>query len=193
MRYGVLYADPPYLFKIRSAKGTGRSAVSHYDCMTFDELKTLPVSDWALPDCVLLLWIPGPHTPQGLELMAAWGFRFTGTGFVWAKSNRTRPGFAIGCGYGTRKNAEICWQGTRGNPKRLSCDVRELIVEPRRQHSRKPDRIRDDIRQLYPGPYLELFARSTAPGWDCQGDQVDLFDCGPIQTRQQPSSLVGSQ
>ena len=130
MRYGVIYADPPWRFRTYSAKGTGRGAISHYDVMTVDELESMPVAEWALPDCVLLLWVPGPHTLQGLELMAAWGFSFKGTGFVWIKTNRTRPGYAMGTGYGTRKNAEICWQVTRGSPRRLSASVRELVVEP---------------------------------------------------------------
>ena len=30
-KYGVIYADPPWSFRTWSAKGTGRSAVSHYD------------------------------------------------------------------------------------------------------------------------------------------------------------------
>jgi N6-adenosine-specific RNA methylase IME4 len=189
-KYGMMYMDPPWTFKTYSAKGTGRSAISHYDCMTFDELKAMPVEDWALPDCVLMLWVPGPHTLQGLQLMNAWGFTFKGTAFVWIKCNKSGEGYPIGCGYGTRKNAEFCWQGTRGHPQRLSASVRELVVEPRRAHSQKPDRIRDDIRRLYPGPYLELFARSTAPGWDHHGDQAGLFDRGPVKTRRQPSCLV---
>jgi N6-adenosine-specific RNA methylase IME4 len=83
--YGVIYVDPPWNFKTYSAKGTGRSAVSHYDTMTFDELIALPVKDWAADDCVLLLWVPGPHTLQGLRLMEAWRFQFKGTGFAWVK------------------------------------------------------------------------------------------------------------
>jgi N6-adenosine-specific RNA methylase IME4 len=187
--YGVIYVDPPWNFKTYSAKGTGRSAVSHYDTMTFDELIALPVKDWAADDCVLLLWVPGPHTLQGLRLMEAWRFQFKGTGFAWVKCTKDGKGYPIGCGYGTRKNIELCWQGTRGSPKRLSAGVRELVVEPRRLHSQKPDRIREDIQRLYPGPYLELFARSTASGWDCWGDQTDLLDHGPVRTRRQPSSL----
>jgi N6-adenosine-specific RNA methylase IME4 len=63
-------------------------------------------------------------------------------------------------------NAEFRWQGTRGSPRRLSASVRELVVEPRRFHSQNPDCVCTRIEQLYPGPYLELFARSTVPGWD---------------------------
>ena len=53
VRYGVIYADPPWRFKTYSAKGTGRGAISHYDVMTVDELEAMPVAEWALPDCVL--------------------------------------------------------------------------------------------------------------------------------------------
>jgi N6-adenosine-specific RNA methylase IME4 len=189
-RYGVIYADPPWNFKTYSKKGTGRGAVSHYDVMTFEKLKTLPVNDWSLTDSVLLLWVPGPHTLQGLELMKLWGFAFKGTGFVWAKCTKDGKGWPIGNGYSTRKNAEFCWLGTRGAPKRLSAAVRELVVEPRRQHSQKPDRIRADIQRLYPGPYLEMFARSRAPGWDAWGNQTSLLDRGPVATRRQPSNLA---
>jgi hypothetical protein len=35
-RYGVIYADPPWSFRTWSAKGTGRSAISHYDCLSFE-------------------------------------------------------------------------------------------------------------------------------------------------------------
>jgi N6-adenosine-specific RNA methylase IME4 len=55
-------------------------------------------------------------------------------------------------------------------------DVRRLIVEERRERSRKPDRARERIERLVAGPYLELFARETKQGWDCWGEQVHMFD-----------------
>lgn len=86
----------------------------------------------------------------------------------------------MGGGYGTRKNAEICWLGRRGNPKRRSRDVRELIVAPRREHSRKPDEQYGRIERLCAGPYLELFARQQRPGWIALGDEVNKFQF-PLQ------------
>ena len=76
-----------------------------------------------------------------------------------------------------------------GKPPRKAKDVRRLLVERRREHSRKPDEIRERER-LVQGPYLELFARETKAGWDCWGDQVGLFDRGATATRRQPSRLV---
>ena len=40
------------------------------------------------------------------------------------------------------------------------------------------------------GPYLELFARQSRPGWDRWGDQAALFDAGPVRTRNRPSSMA---
>jgi hypothetical protein len=59
------------------------------------------------------------------------------------------------------------------------------VVEKRREHSRKPDCVRDRIERLVLGPYLELFARETKQGRDCWGNQVALFDRGAV-------SLAGS-
>jgi N6-adenosine-specific RNA methylase IME4 len=79
---------------------------------------------------------------------------------------------------------------TRGKPPRKAKNVRRLVVEKRREHSRKPDVVRDYIERLVDGPYLELFARETKPGWDCWGDQVALLDKGTVATRRQRSRLV---
>jgi len=63
-------------------------------------------------------------------------------------------------------------------------------VEKRREHSHKPDCVRERIERLVAGPYLELFARETKKRWDCWGNQAGLFDSGAVATRRQPSRLV---
>jgi N6-adenosine-specific RNA methylase IME4 len=52
---------------------------------------------------------------------------------------------------------------------------------------RKPDEAYERIERLLPGPYLELFARQSRPGWDSFGNQPGLFDRGPVITRRRPS------
>ena len=194
--YGVIHADPPWFFKNYSEKGTGRNAISHYDCLTFEELRRLPVGDLAAKDCALFLWAVDPLLPRALELISAWGFEFKTVGFYWAKTNRTakqdalRPAdFFTGLGYWTRANVEQCLLATRGKPPRQAKDVRRLIIEPRREHSRKPEQVYDRIKRLAKGPYLDLFARESRKGWDMWGDQAGLFDAGPVETRRQPSDL----
>jgi N6-adenosine-specific RNA methylase IME4 len=192
-KYGAIYADPPWHFRNWSAKGTGRNAVSHYDCMSFASLCALPVAELAAEDCALFLWATDPLLPRALELIQAWGFEYKTVGFYWVKLNasaKSESDYFTSLGYWTRANPEQCLLATRGKPSRRAKDVRRLVVDRRREHSRKPDQIRDRIERLLPGPYLELFARETKTGWDCWGDQVALFDGGAVETRRQPSRLV---
>src|SRR5690348_13076639 len=75
-KYGVIYADPPWHFRNWSAKGTGRNAVSHYDCLDFDALSALPIADLAAEDCALFLWAIDPLLPRAFDLLRAWGFEY---------------------------------------------------------------------------------------------------------------------
>ena len=82
----------------------------------------------------------------------------------------------MGLGYWTRANTEACLLATRGHPKRLRADIRQLIVAPRREHSRKPEAIYERIERLVAGPRLELFARQSRPGWTAWGNESTKFD-----------------
>ncbi len=192
--YRVVLADPPWQFRTYSAKGKGRTADAHYDTLDLAGIKALPVREWAAPDAVLLLWATDPLLPQALDVMTAWGFTYKTVGFYWAKLNKSAGGlvfterdFFTGLGFWTRANPEPCLLGTRGKPKRRSAGVAKLVVAPRREHSRKPDIVRERIEALMAGPYLEMFARTRRPGWDAWGNQAELFDQGPVKTRRLPS------
>jgi N6-adenosine-specific RNA methylase IME4 len=183
--YRVIYADPPWTFATYSRKGKGRSAEAYYDCMSLDDIKALPVVDWAAADCVLLLWTTDPLLPTAFDVIRAWGFTYKTVGFYWAKLNKqavppgfTEASFFTGLGFWTRANPELCLLATRGRPKRRRADVRKLIVSPRREHSRKPDEAYHRIEQLCEGPYLEIFARSARPGWDRWGAEADQSRIG---------------
>ena len=69
----------------------------------------------------------------------------------------------MGIGYWTRANSEACLLATRGKPKRLNADVSQVIMEPRREHSRKPDGIHERIERLIAGPYLNCSHGNVAP------------------------------
>jgi len=156
-------------------QGRGPDPQAHYKCEAFNKLAAVPVASVAAPDCFLFLWVPLRSVFLVEPLMRAWGFIFSGSGFVWIKPNKSGFGWAMGGGYGTRKNVEVCWLGRRGKPQRKSKGVRELIVAPRREHSRKPDEIYSRIEEFCAGPFLELYARQQWPGWICVGDGVGKF------------------
>ena len=195
-KYGVIYADPPWRFYNYSGKGEGRNAVAHYDCLTFEQICAFPAAKNAAKDCVLFLWAVDPLLPRALKVIEAWGFTFKTVGFYWAKVNKradrqclTEADFFTGLGYWTRANVEQCLLATRGTPPRLAKDVRCLIVSKRREHSRKPEEVFARIERLAGGPYLELFSRSSRPGWDSWGKETGLFDNGVVETRRFSSNL----
>jgi N6-adenosine-specific RNA methylase IME4 len=181
-KFGAIMADPPIPFIPWSRKGDGRSPQHHYKCEKFDELAATPIASVAAPDCFLFLWVPLRSVFVVEPLMRAWGFVYSGSGFVWAKQNPSGVGWAMGGGYSTRKNAEVCWLGRRGTPRRKSAGVRELIISRRREHSRKPDEIYERIEALCDGPYLELWARQQWPNWTCVGDEVGKFGAANTAT-----------
>ena len=123
-------------------------------------------------DAVLLMWVVDPLLDKAFEVINAWGFKYKTVGFTWAKTNRTKMGFFTGLGYWTRGNPEMCLLATRGKPKRLNKSIPQLVVDQRREHSRKPDIVYDHIEKMLPGPYIELFARRKREGWNSWGNEV---------------------
>jgi N6-adenosine-specific RNA methylase IME4 len=188
--YGVIYADPPWTFSTYSRKGKGRSAEAYYDCMSLEQIKAVPVKEWAAKDCVLLLWTTDPLLEQAFEVIRAWGFTYKTVGFYWAKLKRSLPcdqyndeSFFTGMGFWTRANPEPCLLATRGNPRRRNANVQKLIISARREHSRKPDEVYERIEALCEGPYLEVFARNSRNDWHNLGVELDAFEDGRVPAR----------
>lgn len=182
--FGCIVADPPWSFRTWSGKRMTphRTENDHYSTMTKLELQALPVADVCAKDATLFMWVVDSHLHEAIELGRAWGFEYKTRAFVWVKT--TRGGFPkISMGYWTRKQTEECLLFTRGKPKRRDKGVRQLITSPRREHSRKPDEIYRRVQRLVDGPYLEMFARQAWPGWAAWGNDVALFDPGPMAPR----------
>lgn len=193
-KYGAILADPPWAFEAWYAGGwrnrpdgtryysSPSPRAARYDTMSAKDIAAMPVADLAAKDSVLFLWGCWPMLRQALQVMDGWGFKHKSCAFVWMKGNARQidmfredadPDMLMG--YWTRANTEFCLLGTRGKPKRQAADIRQAILEPRREHSRKPDCVHERIERLVAGPYCELFARARRPGWDCWGNQVDKF------------------
>ncbi|WP_315804061.1 MT-A70 family methyltransferase [Bradyrhizobium sp. SZCCHNS3002] len=179
-RAGAIGCDPQWKFEAFSDAGDGRSANTHYKTEGLDRIKDMPVAELAAKDCALFMWVVDWYLHGAIELMTHWGFEFKTVAFTWAKTNSDDVSdpfddstWAFGQGYWTRANPEMCLLGTRGAPKRLYADVRQLIVAPVMEHSRKPDAWLERIERLVEGPYLELNARRRRPGWVAWGDELE--------------------
>jgi N6-adenosine-specific RNA methylase IME4 len=191
--YGAIAVDPASKFSsytsIQSQNwNSRRDNERHYEVMGYEALAALPVKELAAPSgCHLFIWTSGPFLPQALELIKAWGFKFSTRCFTWLKTRRDwevgdpllESDFHIGLGLTVRHQTEFVLLARRGNCRRQAKDVRELIIAPRREHSRKPDEFFRRIEKYCEGPYCELFSRERRPNWDCWGLEVDKFGGAP--------------
>lgn len=107
-KYSIIYADPPWRYKVYSKKGLGRSAESHYPTMELEDIRALPVGTLAADDSVLFLWTTIPLLHDCFSVMRAWGFSYKTVAFVWIKQNRKSDSLFWGMGHWTRANAEFC-------------------------------------------------------------------------------------
>lgn len=198
--FSLVLVDPPWAFRtFNRARATPtskqfREGEDHYPTMTFDEMAALPVSAACAKDAVLAMWVVGSHLDEALRLGAAWGFSYTTDLFCWMKQKLrgadqldlftgdiAEP--RISMGYYTRKQKEDCLLFTRGRGLPVMAhDVRQVIVAPATEHSRKPAEQYARIERLFGidqgavVPRLEMFARSSAPGWSAWGNEVGKFD-----------------
>lgn len=172
-KYNVIYADPPWAYRVWNKKTNGRTAESHYSTMSLEDIKALPVDKLADENCALFLWITFPLLKEAWEVIEAWGFNYKSVAFVWIKQNKKTPTLFWGMGYWTRANAELCIIATKGSPKRQSKSVHQVILSPVEEHSKKPEEARKRIVELMGDvPRIELFAREHSPGWDVWGNEV---------------------
>ena len=94
--------------------------------------------------------------------------------------------FKMGLGYTSRQNAEFVVLGRRGDPPRKSASVRQIMVEPAREHSRKPEKFYQNAETYAAGPRLELFGRQQRPGWTVRGNESDKFTGEAAQNAPEP-------
>lgn len=169
-KYQIIYADPPWEWQTYSDKGRKKTSDKHYPLMRIDDIKDLPVCEIADKDCILFMWVQDAHLENAIKIGNSWGFQYKTIAFVWDKQN-------FGMGYWTRKGAEICLLFKRGYPRRKSGGVRQFISKRVKQHSKKPDEVRDRIVELMGDlPRIELFARQKVEGWDAIGYDIDGMD-----------------
>ena len=186
--FPILYADVPIQY---SNQRNGRADMGSppYDTMSVRELCSLrPLIDKVVAkDSILLLWAQMPKLPELLQIMAAWGYKFTCAPFTWLKLNPTgelwqptnkavvgaeewvltpkdivlKKGIYSGMGSYTAGNQELVLMGKRGRGISRQCkSVKQVVMAPRGAHSSKPDEVLTRIQKVWGNaPILELFAR----------------------------------
>ena len=181
--YRLIYADPAWSFSCGKGEGS-RHPEKHYRTMPLKEIQALPVRDLAHPDGArLCCWATAPMLPHALETIKAWGFKYSTTRF-WVKTwPRTasppwnEQSFTVGTGYEVLGNPELLLIAKIGKPAgATNPKPRALIISQRREHSRKPYIVREELARKFDGPHVELFARESGEGWDVWGSETQKFN-----------------
>jgi len=178
-KFGTVLADPPWRFQNR----TGKMAPEHrrlgrYGTLSLDEIAAIPVSKVAAETAHLYLWVPNALLPEGIQILRAWGFEYK-TNLIWHKIRKDGGPDGRGVGFYFRNVTEIVLFGVRGkNARTLAPGRRQVnyMATQKREHSRKPDELDKIIRECSTGPYLEMFARGTKPGWTAWGNQAEEYN-----------------
>ena len=174
-KYSVILADPPWSYNDK-AKAGERGVEFQYETMTPKQIRLLPVEEICEDDCVLFLWATMPQLDLALQVMKNWGFTYRTVAFTWIKRTKNDK-LHWGMGNWTRANPEVVLLGVKGNPKRVDKGVHSVVEAKVRQHSQKPDEVRERIVKLMGDLYrVELFARERVEGWDAWGHGVDDND-----------------
>lgn len=176
--FGSLLIDPPWRFTNRTGKvAPEHRRLSRYATLSTAELSALPVASLMQPASHLYLWCPNALLPDGLTLLAAWGFTYK-TNLVWYKVRKDGGPDGRGVGFYFRNVTELVLFGIRGGLRTAAPGRRQtnIMVTRKREHSKKPADLYGIIEACSPGPYAELFARERRPGWAHWGDQVDTYE-----------------
>ena len=170
-KYQIIYADPPwkYNFSVDNADKIEK----HYETMDIEDIKNLKVP--SADNSVLFLWATAPKLTEALDVIKSWGFEYK-THAIWHKK-------WIGMGYWFRGNHELLLIGTKGkiSPPNKHLLISSVFSIRRGQHSKKPQFIRDKIKEWYPNESkielfarkpLEIFTEQDFEGWDVWGNEI---------------------
>lgn len=176
LRFGTVLADPPWRFTNRTGKvAPEHRRLSRYETLTVEEICELPIADHVEEPAHCYLWVPNALLPDGLRVLAAWGFEYK-SNIVWHKVRKDGGSDGRGVGFYFRNVTELVLFGRRGkNARTLAPGRRQvnLFGTRKREHSRKPDELYDIIEACSWGPYLELFGRGVREGWTVWGNQAN--------------------
>ena len=199
-KFSTILADPPWQFQNRTGKvAPEHKRLNRYGTMGLDEIKKLPVAEVCADTTHLYLWVPNALLPEGLAVLKAWGFQYK-SNLIWHKIRKDGGPDGRGVGFYFRNVTEMVLFGIRGKNARTLAPGRSqvnFLKTQKREHSRKPDEFYNIVESCSPGPYLEMFARGSRPGWTTWGNQAEEYepDWPTYKNRSAPTqvSLISKQ
>lgn len=170
-KYHVIAIDPPWAYNEKGGFSSddydaqnNRGAVD-YPTMTVEQIKKIEIP--SAEDSVLFLWTTHAFLRDSFDIMKEWGFEYKAT-IVWDKVK-------MGMGRNVRMQVEFCLLGIKGKPIIQGSSERDIITEPRREHSRKPEAFYEMVERMCIGNKLDYFSRQTRKNWEHYGAEQGQF------------------
>jgi len=167
--YRTIVADPPWWPSLHRntvgrREGPYRAGPQrYYPLMEVQDIAALRPPSAAKAH--LWLWVLNQHIDWGYTVARAWGFEPQQC-ITWCK-----PTLGTGQFQCNTEQVLLCRKGgPAGNA--FGKTLGTWFEWPRRRHSQKPDEFFGLVEKASPGPYLEMFARGTRPGWHVWGNEV---------------------
>lgn len=176
-KYNVIYVDPPWKYKQKSAGRGNKSGAS--DKYKTEDVSKLPVNQITEDNALIFMWATTPLLPDAFELLKTWGFTYKSM-IVWEKTG------LLGMGNWLRINTEFILIGFKGDVVPFKHQERNIYKHKVGRHSQKPHFFRELVSILALKTFnnvvkLEMFARTRDgmfgdieyEGWDVYGDQCN--------------------
>ena len=167
LKYDIIYIDPPWPYYGSTTKNA--AAGKHYDLMSMDDIKALPIRESLNKTGACFCWTTGPKLHFGIQALEAWGLHYRGIAHIWAKCRKSDGQLIHGQGVPatySKPTSELLLLATtckKGRPfPLLDHKLPQIVAAPRGEHSAKPQVFRDLIVKGYGDrSRLEMFARGT--------------------------------
>lgn len=170
-KYHVIAIDPPWAYNEKGGFSSddydaqnNRGAVD-YPTMTVEQIKNINIP--SADDCVMFLWTTHAFLKDSFDILKHWGFDYKAT-IVWDKVK-------MGMGRNIRMQVEFCLLGVKGKPIIQGSSERDIITEPRREHSRKPEAFYEMVDRMCIGNKLDYFSRQNRENWEHYGAEQGQF------------------
>lgn len=176
--YGIIYTDPPW----PQHKGNLRACRPRqtkdldYATLSLDEIKSIHQKAFTLcaDKCDVFMWTIDKYLVDTEKFMNDLGFTVHAR-FIWDKGNGIAPAFTV-----RFSHEYLIWFYKKGHMLLPSKETRgkytTVIREASTVHSHKPEFVYHMLDDMFPDTRkLELFARNHKYGWDCWGNQTEMF------------------
>ena len=170
-KYHVIAIDPPWAYDEKGGFSSddydaqnNRGAVD-YPTMTVEQIKNIDIP--SSEDAVMFLWTTHAFLKDSFDILKHWGFDYKAT-IVWDKVK-------MGMGRNIRMQVEFCLLGVKGKPIIQGSSERDIITEPRREHSRKPEAFYEMVERMCIGNKLDYFSRQDRKNWEHYGAEQGQF------------------